>query len=190
MCIVLAGGIFIPPVCADAKTYPPNLTSVQKYTLHEGYIIGNKILHRPYLVQAALLTESSLGARRSQSSSIGDMQIKVVAAQSVFNHYPSIKYKYLKHHSINNISMIVHLLNIPADNIELGTYYLKWLITEAHGNINKAISWYNTGRYTPYYNVDYVSRIRYNERVVKQYDHLLEDTHVWTRREKQLKESN
>ncbi len=164
---------FISKTPVEASTYPPNLTKYQVNLLHTTFLIAKQVNQHPFTMQSILITESAIGKQRSYNNngSYGIMQVGIAATYSVFDHFPNIKHKYFKHDSVINMSSIRKLLITNNDaNIEIACYYFKELLDLSRGEVKIAVSKYNSGPYSNWYNVEYVHQIKYNHYLSTQYD--------------------
>lgn len=140
------------------------------------YQIGSEIGH-PETLQAILLVESNGGVGSlignksgpESSRSYGVMQVKTVAARSVFTHYPMIFQKYFhdrKYKSVTTDEIINLLLTNHEANIRIAGYHFKIYFKLSQNNWHKAVAAYNMGignanKLTNHRNVNYVKKIEY-----------------------------
>jgi soluble lytic murein transglycosylase-like protein len=106
----------------------------KKYNVPESLILGLIHVESTFKINAV-----------SEANAIGLTQCLPSTARFISN-----KYGYYKHKRID-------LMN-PYVNIDLGTLYFSYLIDYHHGNINKALSFYNSG--SPTASVLYARKVK------------------------------
>jgi hypothetical protein len=138
--------VLLTPGFAQSKpTTITNPTQVNNLTL--AHTIGKEVGY-PDTIQAIMLQESNggLNPRLSSSGSYGIMQVQVVAARSVFIHYPDLSNRYFPGKRVVSNTDIIHLLITNKEaNIRIASYHFKLYMTIAKGNWDKAVAGYNRG---------------------------------------------
>ncbi|MCC2685879.1 MAG: lytic transglycosylase [Paenibacillaceae bacterium] len=87
----------------------------------------------PLLIASIIRVESNFKPDRvSNKGAVGLMQIMPDTAEWMFQRDP------FRH-------MTQEHLVIPADNIQMGTWYVQWLLEQFKGNVNAMLAAYNAG---------------------------------------------
>lgn len=153
---------------------PANLDKIAADHLFTVFTIGKEIGH-PETLQAILMQETN-GGRSSRignpsapltQRSYGLMQVQIVAARSVFNHFPQIRQMYFEDRSTKSLSnqeIASLLLDNDDANIRIAAYHFKIYMNLAKGNWTKAVAAYNMGIGNAFkitdHNTSYVQSIR------------------------------
>jgi len=97
----------------------------------------------PLLIAAIIDTETNFKNIIGTFGEVGYMQLRPSTAQFVVNRYSQL-FESLNYTETSLDWIEERLLVDPRYNILVGTAYLKYLI-ETHGDIYKALGWYNGG---------------------------------------------
>jgi len=140
--------VLLTPGFAQSK--PTNnliFTSEQITNLRLAHTIGKEVGH-PTIIQSIMLQESNGGTnpRLNSGGSYGIMQVQVVAARSVFTHYPDTRDRYFPNKTaISNADIIKLLMTNKEANIRIAVRHFSIYLKLCKGDLNKTIAGYNMG---------------------------------------------
>ena len=128
------------------EKYKKRMSDVQREVLIKSVLyVGGKYDIDKYLIIKIIAVESNFYRKaKSKAHAKGLMQIMDGTFKEVCKRYG------LKNRNIWNIS----------DNIEIGVLYLKDLLIMMGGNLEKALGFYNAGKYWRKYYKEYISKIK------------------------------
>lgn len=123
----------------------PYIDYLEKYCLK--YALDIKIVYSLCIQENSRFNPAVVNS----SGAVGIMQIRPIAFQE-YCRVKKIKKKYTK-------KEIIKLLKKPKTNIEIGCWYLRYMLDKCNGNYVLALIYYNSGHNTEDFNFNYPNAI-------------------------------